>query len=277
MIFQKPVLKNKSNTLDIVGYTLVVAIFSSYLTYGICAVYGVSGNKGEVTALDVFNGLAAIATASAFILALIQYRKSIIQQRQQIVAAEAKTLIDKMVDAASKIKIGSDTCLENLDKSLTDLSNIAVGFTEIYNSMNEDVERAIVRMRWQDMYYGYLAPALRNLDLVELLLKDPSVDKEKLSSAKIGSIANARHQNVLPIFEKFFMYEEILKGSQFSNYNLNSRLQSLDSFVIYFINKFTTNDLMYGIMNQIDIRVHAPLLAAAKPSDFAFTDLRDKK
>lgn len=277
MIFQKPVLKNRSNTLDIVGYTLVVAIFSSYLTYGLCSVYGVSGNKGEITALDVINGLAAIATASAFILALMQYRKSIIQQRQQIVAAEAKTLIDKMIDAASKIKVGSDTCLENLDKSLTDLSNIAVGFTEIYKSMNEDIERAIVRMRWQDMYYGYLAPALQNLDLVELLLKDPSVDKEKLISAKTGSIANARHNNILPIFEKFFIYEEILKGSQFSDYSLKSRLQSLDSFVIYFINKFTTNDLMYGIMNQIDIRVHAPLLAAAKPSDIAFTDLRDKK
>src|SRR5690606_34882344 len=111
MIFQKPVLKNKANTLDIVGYTLVIAIFSAYLTYGVCAVYGVSGNKGGVTALDVINGLAAIATASAFVLALLQYRKNIIQQRQQIVAAEAKMLIDKMIDVASKIKTGSDTCL----------------------------------------------------------------------------------------------------------------------------------------------------------------------
>lgn len=276
MIFQKTVLKNKLNALDVIGYTLVVAIFSSYLTYGICAVYGVSGNKGSVTALDVVNGLAAIATASAFILALMQYRKSIIQQRQQIVAAEAKTLIDKMIDVASKIKVGSDTCLEDLDKSLTDLSNIAVGFNEIYKSMSEDIERAIVRMRWQDMYYGYLVPALQKLDLVELLLKDSTVDKEKLISAKNGSIANARHKNILPLFEKFFMYEEILKGSQFSDYNLKAKLQSLDSFVIYFINKFTTNDLMYGIMNQIDIRVHAPLLAAAKPSDIVFTDLRDR-
>lgn len=277
MIFQKPVLKNKLNTLDVVGYTLVVAIFSSYLTYGICAVYGVSGSKGTVFALDVINGLAAIATASAFILALMQYRKSIIQQRQQIVAAEAKTLIDKMIDVASKIKVGTDTCLENLDKSLTDLSNIAVGFSEIYKSMNEDIERAIVRMRWQDMYFGCLAPALQKLDLVQMLLKDPAIDKEKLEAARIGSIADARHRNTLPLFETFVAYEGILRTSQLSGYNLKSKLRSLDGFVIYFMNKFTTNDLMYGIFNQIDIRVHAPLLAAAKPSDIAFTDLRDKK
>lgn len=276
MIFQKPVLKNKSNALDFIGYTLVVAIFSAYLTYGICAVYGLSGSKSKVTALDVINGLAAIATASAFVLALLQYRKNIIQQRQQIVAAEAKALIDKMVEAASKIKTGSDTCLENLDKSLTDLANIAAGFSEIYRSLNEDVERAIVRMRWQDMYYGHLVPALQKLDLIELLLKDSEVDKTKLEAAKIGSIANARHSNVLPLFEKFFMYEGVLNTMQFADYDLKGKLPSLDSFVMYYINKFSTNDLMYGILNQIDIRVHAPLLAAAKPSDFAFTDLREK-
>ncbi|MBH3363734.1 hypothetical protein ACIP61_14070 [Pseudomonas fulva] len=276
MIFQKSVLKNKTNALDFVGYTLVVTIFSAYLTYGICAIYGLSGSEGKVTALDVINGLAAIATASAFVLALLQYRKNIIQQRQQIVAAEAKALIEKMVEAASKIKTGSDTSLKNLDKSLTDLANIAVGFSEIYRSLNEDVERAIVRMRWQDMYYGHLVPALQKLDLIELLSNESEIDKAKLEAAKIGSVANARHSNVLPLYEKFFVYEEVLKGAQFADYDLKGKLPSLDSFVIYYINKFHTNDLMYGILNQIDIRVHAPLLAAAKPSDFAFADLQEK-
>lgn len=277
MIFQKPVLKSKASFLDIIGYTLFVSIVSSYVTYGICTIYGISGGKSSVTALDIFNGLAAIATASAFFLALMQYRKSIIQQRQSVVAAEAKSLIDKMIDVASKIKTDSDSCLSNLDKSLTSLSNIAVGFYEVYKSLAEDVERAIVRMRWQDMYYGHLAPALEKLDLVELLLKDPTIDKEKLLAVKIGSMANAKHNNTLPFFEKFVVYEAILNSSQFSDFSLKKNLQSLDSFVIYFLNKFNTDDLMYGICNQIDIRVHAPLLAAAKPSDFAFTDLRDKK
>lgn len=276
MIFQKPVLKNKTNYLDFIGYTVFIVILSSYLTYGACVIYGVSGGGGDITALDVFNGLAAIATASAFVLALMQYRKSIRQQRQQIVAAEAKAQIEKMINVVSQMKTGKDTCLENLDKSLTSLSNIAVGFSEVYKSLDEDIERAIVRMRWQDMYYGHLAPALENLDLIELLLKDPAVDKEQLQAAKINAIANARHRNILPIFERFFIYEDILKGSQFADFNLKVKLHSLNSFVIYFLNKFNTNDLMYGLLNQIDIRVHAPLLAAAKPSDIAFTDLRDK-
>lgn len=277
MIFEKPVLKNRTKLLDLIGYTLAVSIFTGYLTYGICSIYGVIGNKGEVTVLDLINGLAAIATASAFVLGLLQYRKNIIQQRQQIVAAEAKTIIERMINTISNIKTGSETCLENLDKSLTDLSNIAISFFEIYKSLDEDIERAIVRMRWQEMYYSHLAPALKDLDLIELLLKDPKIDKKELSQHINKYIDNATKNKTLPFLKDFYMYEDILNSPQLSNYNLKDKLQSLDSFVIYFMNKLIINDLMYGICNQIDIRVHAPLLAAAKPSDFSYTDLRDKK
>lgn len=276
MIFQKPVFKKKANILDVAGYTLVIAILSAYLTYGTLVLYGLGGNKGDTTALDIFEGLAAIATASAFFLGLLQYRKSTNQHRQQTIAAEAKNLIDKMINAASQIKTGSDTCVESLDRSLTDLHNFATGFYSLYEALDEDIERAIIRVRWQDMYYVHLQPALLALDLIELLSKDAVIDPEELNSLNAMWTFQVNRDGTPPDYKKFALYEGILDSPQLSKYDLRSKLQSLDGFIIHFMNKYTTNDLMYGIANHIDIRSHAPLLAAAKPSEYAFHDLRGK-
>ncbi|CAM3967928.1 hypothetical protein [Ectopseudomonas alcaliphila] len=278
MIFQKPVLKSKTNYLDFIGYTVFIVILSSYLTYGACVIYGVSGGDGDITALDVFNGLAAIATASAFVLALMQYRKSIRQQRQQIVAAEAKAQIEKMISVASQIKTGNDSCLENLDHSLGLLSNIAVGFDELYRSMNEDIQRAIIRLQWQDMYYNCLVRALEKLDLVSILKNEKNLDQVELDKVIAQAREYIKSGSFISALKKFAFYERIMKSDLVkSKVDLKSRLGSLDMFVMYYMNKYHTNDLMYGLLSQIDIRSHSPLLAVSGPSAFAFEDHRDEK
>lgn len=275
MIFQKPVLKSKANLLDIIGYTLFVSIISSYVTYGFCTIYGVSGGNSSVTALDIFNGLAAIATASAFFLGLMQYRKSIIQQRQSIVAVEAKSQIDKMIKVSGQILVGEDTDLDNLNEMLSKLSNIAVGFDELYRSMAEDVHRAIVRMQWQDMYYNSLVRALNKLDLVAALNNDGKVNAldEVVASLKNDAYVVGH----LPAFRTWALYERLMRlDAVKKQVNLKSRLGSLDMFIMYYMNKYNVDDLMYGLMSTMDIRVHAPLLAVAEPSPIAFEDYRNK-
>lgn len=280
MIFEKPILKVKSNILDFVGYTVFVCVLSSYLTYGILVIYGVGGvsPSSKVTVIDLFNGLAQIATASAFILALLQYRKNVRQQRQKIIADEAKVLIDKMVSIASEIKTGKDTCLDNLNYAITSLANIAVGFQELFDAMDEDVQRAIVRMQWQDMYYNYLSRALTKLDIEPVLRRDEMVGEESLNAAILHAKYILKVQPPISVFEKYVFFSQILSNSKINSvYQLKGRLDSLDTFVSMYLNKYNTNDLMYGLMSHIDIRAHAPFLAAAEPNEWAFQDFRKKK
>lgn len=280
MIFEKPILKVKSNILDFVGYTVFVFVLSSYLTYGVLVIYGIGGvlPSSKITVLDLFNGLAQIATALAFILALIQYRKNIRQQRQKIIADEAKVLIDKMVSISGEIKTGEDTCLDNLNHALSSLSNVGIGFKELFDSMDEDVQRAIVRMQWQDMYYNYLYRALSRLELEPVLRKDEAIGDEELNSAKQHAIYMKEFQEPIAIFEKYFVFSAILNSSKIvPAKKLRSRLDALDTFVSLYLNKYNTNDLMYGLLSRIDIRAHAPLLAVAEPAEWAFQDLRKKK
>ena len=280
MIFEKPILKVKSNILDFVGYTVFVFVLSSYLTYGVLVIYGLGGvsSSSKVTVIDLFNGLAQIATASAFILALLQYRKNVRQQRQKIIADEAKVLIDKMVFTASEIKTGKDTCLDNLNYAISALSNIGIGFQELFDSMDEDVQRAIVRMQWQDMYYNYLSRALSKLELEPILRKDEAVGEEELNSARQHAIYMKGVQQPIAVFEKYFFFSTILNSAKITAvYKLSGRIDSLDMFVSLYLNKYHTNDLMYGLLSQIDIKAHAPLLAVAEPAEWAFKDLRKKK
>ncbi|WP_278939027.1 hypothetical protein [Pseudomonas helleri] len=280
MIFEKPILKVKSNILDFVGYTAFVFVLSSYLTYGVLVIYGIGGvsPSSKVTVIDLFNGLAQIATASAFILALLQYRKNVRQQRQKIIADEAKVLIDKMISTASEIKTGKDTCLDNLNYVISSLSNVGIGFQELFDSMDEDVQRAIVRMQWQDMYYNYLSRALSKLELEPILRKEEAVGEEELNSARLHAIYMKEVQRPIAVFEKYFFFSTILNNSKITAvYKLSGRIDSLDMFVSLYLNKYHTNDLMYGLLSQIDIKAHAPLLAAAEPAEWAFQDLRKKQ
>jgi hypothetical protein len=280
MIFEKPILKVKSNILDFVGYTAFVFVLSSYLTYGVLVIYGIGGvsPSSKVTVIDLFNGLAQIATASAFILALLQYRKNVRQQRQKIIADEAKVLIDKMISTASEIKTGEDTCLDNLNYAISSLSNVGIGFQELFDSMDEDVQRAIVRMQWQDMYYNYLSRALSKLELEPILRKEEAVGEEELNSARLHAIYMKEVQRPIAVFEKYFFFSTILNNSKITAvYKLGGRIDSLDMFVSLYLNKYHTNDLMYGLLSQIDIKAHAPLLAVAEPAEWAFQDLRKKQ
>lgn len=99
MLFEKPNLK-RPISLDLLGVVCVVVIMTAYITYGACVISGVIAgydSSTKITLLDLINGIAQIATASAFVLAYVQFRKNRIQQRQLSIATEAKSQLEKMI------------------------------------------------------------------------------------------------------------------------------------------------------------------------------------
>jgi len=274
VIFEKPGYKKKSSIIDFLGYTVLVIVVSSYTTYAVIALLGLGGQAtaSDTKFLDVVNGAAQIATAAAFLLAVHQYRKSIKQQRQLAIAAEAKSQIAAMTEISKSIKTGDKTSIENVNDSLASLVSFAVSFDELYKAMDEDLHRAMIRMQWQNMYFGSLLVTLKKLDLYHVLWSKiqivHGVDTHEVFTEARKSVADL---GVLSVFEKFKLYEAVLKHPKIcEKFKLVGQINSLDQFVCYFFNDSKLDDLLFGLLNRPDIRAHAPLLAAAEPSSWAF-------
>ncbi|WP_027694919.1 hypothetical protein [Vibrio litoralis] len=272
MLFEKPNLK-RPISLDLVGLVCVVVIVTAYITYGaivISEIVNVNGSSSKITILDLINGIAQIATASAFVLAYVQFRKNRIQQRQVIIATEATSQLEKMISVINEMELGEKTDLKSLNKSISLLSNLATNFDELFKAMSEDIQKAIVRMQWQDMYFNYLSHALRGIDPVVILKKEASIDEAVLENAVTEAKRESEENNILPVFKEYVFTEKLLSHPDIKpKYSLGGKIDTLDMFVSHYLNDHNLNDLMYGLLSRIDIRAHAPLLAVAGPSEWA--------
>ncbi|MFM5181693.1 hypothetical protein ACEUAY_19230 [Aeromonas veronii] len=277
MLFEKPNIK-RPISLDAVCLFLVVVIATAYITYGVCVVYGLVGtfdSSYKITFLDIINGIAQIVTALAFGLALLQYRKSVTQQRQLIIAAEARVQIDKMVVVIENIKVGNDSNLINLDQSMTQLSNIANNFDELYSAMKEDIHKAIVRMQWQDMHFNYLRRAFNEIDPIVIIRNESSISDVELDLAMVD--AQEESEKVIDVYKKYTFLKALVNHHSVSDkFSFKNKFNSLDIFVVYFLNDKNLDCLFYGLMSHVDIRVCAPILAVAEPSKWALEKIPNR-
>lgn len=276
MLFEKPNLK-RPVSLDLVGMACIFVITTAYATYGACVISGVMNgydSSVKITVLDLVNGIAQIATALAFILAYVQFRKNRIQQRQTIIATEAKSQLEKMISVINEMETGEKSNLKNLNKSLTLLSNMATNFDELFKSMNEDIQKGIVRMQWQDMYFNYLSHALGDIDPVEILKNEASIDEAIMEAAVSEARKESEADNIFPAFKDYVFTEKLLNHPNIKEaYSFVGKIDSLDMFVSHYLNDHNLNDLLYGLLSRIDIRVRAPLLAVSRPSEWALKKL----
>ncbi len=272
MLFERPNVKRVISIRNF-GLISITAVVSAYVTFCACMMFGVVGNydsSKQITYLDLINGFAQIATASAFILALIQYRKSRVQQRQLSIANEAKSQLEKIVKVIDGIKVGDDTCLKNINKSITLLSNLATNFNELFKAMEEDVQKAIVRMQWQDMYFNYLRHALLELDIIEILKKETSLSSNVLDDAVAEAKVASEKDSIIPVFKNYIFVDNLLNHLKIKpEFSLKGKIESLDTFTYHYFNSHNLNELLYGLLSQVDIKAQAPILAVAKPNEWA--------
>src|SRR5690606_26397531 len=192
------------------------------------------------------------------------------QQRQVIIAKEAESQLEKMISVISDMEVGESSSLKNLNKSLTLLSNLATNFDELFKAMNEDIQKAIVRMQWQDMYFNYLSHALSDIDSVAILKTEASIDEAVLEEAVSEAKRETEAENILSELKDYAFTEKLFTHPNIKEaYSLIGKIDSLDMFVWHYLNDHNLNGLLYGLRSRIDIRVRAPLLAVSGPSDWA--------
>lgn len=248
------------NWLDLAGIIIITIILTAAITYTICKFQDPDNHSIR----DTIETIAKIATAFAFSLAFWQFRKNSITELQTQLFEEAKSQIDAMIEVSSKIKTGSSSDLQALDLSMKYLLNHALNFDEIYSAMNEGIQKSIIRMRWQDMYFNSLQSALISLGIEETLKKLSTPDDQRLSESLSRAEQELNDPSVLEPFRKYYYFKSILKDAQLMNEFKTPKLTNLNSFIDSFLTEKSVQEYLYGTLNKIDYRAIAPLLAAIK-------------
>lgn len=257
---------------------LLLISFTALITYGACLIYGVAKGynpSATIGPLDLLNGFSQIATAAAFVLAFTQYRKNAIQQRQAIISTEAIAQIEKATKIISAIQTGKDSNIDQINKSTILLANLGTNITELFKSMDEDVYKAIVRMHWQDMHFNHVRHTFTEIDGKAALRKELQISDEEFDAAVHAAEIKTSESNPLPVFKEFVFLKELLSHPNIKErISLKEKFCSLDLFCFYYLNDYEANDLLCGALSRIDVRAHAPLLAAAGPELCALSHQR---
>ena len=258
MLFEKHQKDKKFSILALLGFGGVGVVFLVYFAYIFVALKTIVGGKDDITA--VFNTIAQIATACAFVFAVYQYRQNGEKERQIIVASEAKMLVERMSKASDSLKNSSEPMGQAINSFTSLMCNLGTDFNALYSALDDDIHKAMVRMRWQDMHYNHLSPALKSLT-IDALFDDLSLEKD----FKGYSFSKASFDpDVIGTSKELREYErakKILDNMSIGD-EVAGQIDSLYLFEQYFFNRKRTDDLMFGLLSQLSFEFSAPLLAA---------------
>ncbi|MCA0934004.1 hypothetical protein LCL85_00325 [Vibrio alginolyticus] len=247
----------KITALDLLTFGGVFVVFVIYFAYIVVALKNIVGNKDDLTA--TFNIIAQLATSGAFIFAVYQYRKNGEKDKQVIIASEAKMIIDRMVRASVNLKDSAEPMDRAINNFTSLMSNLGTDFEVLYDSLHDELHKTMVRMRWQDMHYNHLSPALKSLT-VDMLFEDLNLEKDfKGYSFTDADFDNEVLKSNNSIRE--FKRTELILNNMSIGEEIVDNINNLFLFEHYFFNKERTGDLMQGLLSQLSFESSAPLLA----------------
>jgi hypothetical protein len=257
LIYEKPKSEKSRD-----GY--FIAFIIAGLTIEVLYFYGSAPQDfWKLTLVDIANVVAQLATAGAFYLGFHQYRRGLDAERQNILAAECKSAVAKMVVEISRVRIGDETHIKNIVSVANSLGNLASDFDVLFDALSEGVNKAIVRMHWQSMYFNEFRPAFLSLDLWGMI-----PGSETPTPVYDMAIQEARRkvsdERVIEGYRQFVIFKYVMQDLGMKGCGMRKPLAKADIFLLdyYFFESEANNDYLYGVFNQLDIRAIAPLLAA---------------
>tara|TARA_R110001583_G_C5625415_1_gene406582 strand:- start:1077 stop:1883 length:807 start_codon:yes stop_codon:yes gene_type:complete len=263
VLFEKS-SKNKKKrfeyVFDFFAYGYIALIFIILFSLALTLITSITGDK--IKGVDVLNSLAQIATALAFVFAVYQYRKNSDKERQNVIAAEAKLLTTRMSAVADKAKENTKYTIEDINNFISLMSNLGTDFMALYEALTDDVHKAMVRMRWQDMHYNHLSKTLHHFT-IDRLFENESLEKDFRGYSFYNARFDSSIKSKLEIFQEYFFSLKVLNEMSIGG-EIVKKFESFFLFEAYFFDDKTKNDLMHGLLSRLDFKTTAPLLAAIK-------------
>lgn len=266
LLYEKKESKQTRNFQDYILWFAAAVLTSVYLLHLYTSFIDVVGTSAKAT--EIINAVAQIATTGVFIIGLKQYmntRKEVKQNhrdiRQSHIGEEAKLQVAEMIKVCARVPKMEDVTIDDFNHYITRMSNLGTNFDTLFRAMDEDVNKAIVRMRWQDMYFNHLHAAIRKFDVRTLILSergDPFTFDISDEWRQINKLN-------LPDTERDYQFSLLLLNTWGDRLELREKIHDIFLFKNYYleINKLNiVNDLLLGTLEQVNIKWKCPKVAA---------------
>lgn len=263
MLFEKKLkVKRKRHELvfDFFAYGYIALIFVILFSFALTSIASMTGDK--IKGIYVLNLLAQIATAGAFIFAIYQYRQNGEKERQNIIASEVKLLLQRMIAASDAVCVNEKYTIDDINGFIILISNLGIDFNALYEALTDDTHKAMVRMRWQDMHYNHLIKAVSYFT-IDQLFENLNLEKDFKGCSFYDGRFSDEVKSKPDCMQEYTFTKKVL-GEMSIGQDIVNKFTDLFLFNACFFDHENTNDLMYGLLSHIDIRVSAPLLAAVR-------------
>lgn len=167
--------------------------------------------KWDVTVDSLIQALGQFATVGALVFAVIQFRISKERDRQATLFSESKILIEKIATSFNQVTIGyGKNELSDLMTAIVKSDNYAYHLLAIAGSLESRVDRSIIGVYWQDMFFHTISSVSRAYEFDKFI---PAIFKELRSYPifKQEALDYASNQNNEDLFEynyAFYMLKE---------------------------------------------------------------------
>ncbi|GFM74844.1 hypothetical protein PSCICM_06630 [Pseudomonas cichorii] len=208
--------------------------------------------------IDIFNLVAQLATAGALLLGIHQYRRNKNNERQAILIAECRSIVDKMKHLSQSHINSESPDFWSAIIFFHELLNHSQNFDAIYRVLKEDVNKAIVRMHWQDFYFHGLIDAVKKVNDLDIF---EGIGILQNDSLRIFATERKESTGTVTSFD-FDMYCTIIDQCL-----PQVKLSTNNGICLFMLEStFFTNsklaDLLYGTINIVDPRIRIPAIHA---------------
>ena len=163
-----------------------------------------------------------------------------------------------MIKLSDEMTITKKLNVDLLNTFLSKMANVGSDFDVLFNALEDDIYKAMVRMQWQNMFFNHLRPLLVNFDAQELLNSlNNSVSEHRLAYMFLTATKKSEKERIFKEYEKL---THVL--NELSSTNLENEINDFTQFKIYYLDDKHLNDVLFGLLSRIDIRAACPLLAA---------------
>ena len=260
MLYEKKKEKSKKYIVMVCLEVLFLLILISELLY---FYVGFPDGFWSMKAVDIANVIAQVATAGAFYLGFHQYHRNKRIERQAVLVAECKALIVKMIAVIKELKGGLDTDFENIKYCSIKLGGLGSDFQEFFVELDENVNKGVVRMHWQNMYFSEFVYAMQKLELGAAIGRC-DIRQDYYLLALNNAHVKVSDAGVMEVFERYFIFLEVLSDIRMSDVRERFGFADIYLLVTFFFEGKYVGDYMYGSLSKLDVRTRAPLIAAIK-------------
>lgn len=254
MIFEKQTKTNTYYLVNVIIYGAMAIVAFVYFLVAFHAFSEIMGSSAKGS--EVINSIAQIATAGAFLLAVHQYRKNSVKERQEKISSEATNTIESMVNLINYNTQEPILNVKSLNIFLSKMENMGTDFDALYGSLEDDIYKAMVRMHWQNMFFNYLRPLLVDLNSQAIIYSE--CDNGEDLSLKFIEARDKYKENSFN--NNYLILKHVMIDANFGH-NLDIKINDFHLFKTYYLDDKCLNDVLYGLLSQIDVRAVCPFLA----------------